>query len=42
MSYWNPAACKECGGRLVRKSNTDPNLVCIECKREFEMLEVKT
>ena len=39
MSYI-PAKCLACGETLKRISNVIPNLVCIECKREFVLQEI--
>lgn len=35
-----PAKCPQCSGTLMRINNMDPNVVCVDCKREFELLEI--
>lgn len=35
-----PPKCTQCGETLIRISNVNPNLVCVDCEREFRLQEV--
>jgi len=35
-----PPKCPQCGETLKRISNVNPNLVCVDCKRIFQLQEV--
>lgn len=42
MSSWIPPKCLQCGDSLIRISNVNSNLICVNnaCKQIFELTEV--